>query len=296
MQNLKKKYYYWRFYFTSRKLRKNFPFYSVKSIEETIDEVIVHGKNLSRFGDGEFRLIMENTSIGFQSGSSEMTAKLREVLQSSLDNHIIALPETFSKKNGLNWRVKYWWLNFINNIGVQIAPFLDADKTYGNAFLTRFYMDYENKDHVPGIVMKLKKIWDQQDILIVEGKYSRLGVGNDLFQNSKSVRRILCPEKNAFKNYGSIINETKKHGKERLILIALGPTATVMAYDLAKENFWALDIGHIDLEYTWYLKGENEKSPVEGRLVNETEKQLSLEIPREFRKNYEESIVVEIKC
>ena len=62
-----------------------------------------------------------------------------------------------------------------------------------------------------------------------------------------------------------------------------------------RKIFWALDIGHIDLEYMWYLKGEKEKTPVEGRLVNETEEQLSLEIPEEFKKNYEESILVEIK-
>lgn len=32
----------------------------------------------------------------------------------------------------------------------------------------------------------------------------------------------------------------------RLILIALGMTATVLAYDLSKAGFWAIDIGHID--------------------------------------------------
>ena len=41
-----------------------------------------------------------------------------------------------------------------------------------------------------------------------------------------------------------------------MILIALGPTATVLAYDLAKAGYWALDIGHLDLEYEWFLKGE----------------------------------------
>ena len=294
MQNFKKKYHFWRFYFTTRNIRKNFPFYKIKSIEETINEVIANHKSLSRFGDGEFRLILENSNIGFQSGSSEMTTKLREVIQSNLDNHIIALPETFSLKNGLNWRVKYWWLNFINNVGIQTTPFLDADKIYGNAFITRFYLDYEQKEQIPYHINNLKKIWDKQDILIVEGKYSRLGVGNDLFENSNSIQRILCPEKNAFKYYESILKESKKYGENRLILIALGPTATIMAHDLAKEHFWALDIGHIDLEYMWYLKGEKVKTPVEGRLVNETEEQQSVEIPERFRKSYLESIILDV--
>lgn len=294
MQNLKKKYHFWHFYFTTRKLRKNFPFYKVKSIQNTVDDLILNQKCISRFGDGEFRLIVENTNIGFQDGSLHMTTRLKEVIQSNLDNHIIALPETFCMKNNLNWRVKYWWLNFINNIGIQVSPYLNPKKIYGNAFLTRFYMDYEKKGHIPDLVENLKKIWDKKDILIVEGKYSRLGVGNDLFENSKSLKRLLCPEKNAFGRYDTLLEEAIKHGKDRLILIALGPTATIMAYDLAKENFWALDIGHIDLEYMWYLKGDTEKSPVKGRLVNETRKQLSLNLPESLQKSYVESIISEI--
>ena len=39
-------------------------------------------------------------------------------------------------------------------------------------------------------------------------------------------------------------------------MIALGPTATVLAYDLAEMGYWALDIGHLDLEYEWFLKGK----------------------------------------
>jgi hypothetical protein len=32
---------------------------------------------------------------------------------------------------------------------------------------------------------------------------------------------------------------------DKLILIALGPTATVLAYDLAKKGYQAIDIGHL---------------------------------------------------
>ena len=53
-----------------------------------------------------------------------------------------------------------------------------------------------------------------------------------------------------------------------MILIALGPTATVLAYDLAKQGYWALDIGHLDLEYEWYLIGEG-YSQIPGKYNNE---------------------------
>jgi len=291
MNSLKKRYHYYRFFFNTRKLRKNFPFYKVDTLEETLDEIVTHKKNISRFGDGEFRLVLNTSGIGFQNGSVELTEKLREVLASNLPNHLIAIPETFSLKNNLNWRVKFWWLNYINTVGVQISQHLKPEKKYSNAFITRFYLDYETKKHIPNILEKLKKIWANQDVLIVEGAYSRLGVGNDLFDGVKSLQRMLCPTKDAFSVYQEILSEIKAHGKNKLVLLALGPTATVMAFDLAKENIWTIDIGHVDLEYMWYLQNAQEKIPVEGRLVNEATEQLNLELPENEKLKYEKSII-----
>lgn len=86
-------------------------------------------------------------------------------------------------------------------------------------------------------------------ILIVEGKYSRLGVGNDLFAAADSIQRILGPEKNAYDKYDELLEAAKQNGKGKLILIALGMTATVMAHDLAREGYWAIDIGHIEVHH-----------------------------------------------
>ena len=78
-------------------------------------------------------------------------------------------------------------------------------------------------------------------------------------------------------------------------MAALGPTATILAYDLAKDNYWTIDIGHIDIEYIWFLKKATEKIAIEGRHVNEAEKQESFDIPEEFARSYQESIILEIK-
>ena len=52
-------------------------------------------------------------------------------------------------------------------------------------------------------------------------------------------------------------------------MIALGPTATVLAFDLYKMGYWALDIGHIDIEYEWMLMNVTEKQKVTGKFTNE---------------------------
>lgn len=287
---------YFFFFLNSRKFRKKFVFYNIDSIENTINDIISNKKNISRFGDGEFRLLIGEKGIGFQPGSKIISQRLQETITSELPNLIIGLPETFSKFNNINYKINYWWLNYINKLGNQIASFLKPEKKYGNSFISRFHLEYRNQspERVNHILNLLKKIWLNQDVLIVEGRFSRLGIGNDLFDNVKSLQRILCPEKDAFNKYDEIFEATKKFGKDKLILLALGPTATVMAYDLAKENYWAVDIGHIDLEYMWFLMGVKEKSPVVGRLVNETNEKQSLEIPQEFRQQYLNSIIATI--
>ena len=57
--------------------------------------------------------------------------------------------------------------------------------------------------------------------------------------------------------------------EDALYLLALGPVATVMAYDLAKTGRQAVDIGHLDLEYEWFLRGEGVRVPVPYKYVNE---------------------------
>ena len=96
-----------------------------------------------------------------------------------------------------------------------------------------------------------------------------MGVGNDLFDNARSCIRILGPCLSAYSKYDELLSEALKTDKNRLVLIAMGATATVMAYDLAKAGYQAVDIGHIDIEYEWYLRGAEKKVAIEGKYVHE---------------------------
>lgn len=130
-------------------------------------------------------------------------------------------------------------------------------------------MDFEDKTHSSHYFDFLKTIWENRDIVIIEGEESRLGVGNDLFSNTNSISRILCPKENAYKKYDEIFSFARNLDKNKLILIALGATATVLAYDLHREGFQALDVGHVDIEYEWMKMGAMEKLPIKGKYVNE---------------------------
>ena len=57
--------------------------------------------------------------------------------------------------------------------------------------------------------------------------------------------------------------------KDKLVLLSYGMCATVLAYDLAKLGYWAIDLGHLDIEYEWMRMGVTENSVVKGKFTNE---------------------------
>lgn len=260
------------FYMKNNRIRKSLPSVDIRSIEETIDIITDKRVSMSRYGDGEFSWMMGIHQNTFQEYSPRMRERLIEIISSSNDNHIICLSDTFGSLKQYNRFAKRFWSEFMINHRMEWIRLLDIHKTYYNTNVTRLYMDYRDKSLAKKRFAYIKKIWDKQDIVIVEGEKTRLGVGNDLFDNTKSIRRVLAPATNAFNRYDEILSEIKKVEKKALILIALGPTATILAYDLAKEGYWALDVGHVDIEYEWFLMGAKTKVPVENKYVNEAAK------------------------
>lgn len=221
----------------------------ILSVEETRRQIIENRKSISRFGDGEFAVIQGVDRWNFQNASVGLAEKLRMVLESNdLDMMIGLNPNFYSNLIGLSEGdadgVRSYMRPEVRRFHCSL---LDRNRIYGNALLYRIE---DGKD-----VNELKKMWEKQDCIFVEGIYTRMGVGNNLFDNCANIERILCPARNAFDKYDDILSEVMKQPKSKLILIALGPTATALAYDLYKEGYWVIDIGHIDLVYEKYIAG-----------------------------------------
>ena len=128
-----------------------------------------------------------------------------------------------------------------------------------------------NRSEILNYVNNFKIIWDNRNILIIEGEKTRLGIGNDLFDNAKKIERITCPAEHAFNSYEKILNYIKKLklDKDTLILISLGPTATVLTYDICDMGNQVIDFGHFDIEYELYLRNATEVIKIPNKYVNE---------------------------
>lgn len=243
---------------------------SVMSFEDTIDEILKRERSVIRFGDGEMTII-GGQNIGFQKSSKELSRHLGNIIKSECDNTLICIPSMVAgNTEKLTQRAKKWWDDYRNSEFYIWQAYLSSDVTYGETNVSRFYVGIEDKNLSSIIINKIKKIWENKKLLIVEGEFTRNGVGNDLFAAAKSVSRVICPAENAYDKHKEIIEYVASIADSYdEILVTLGPTAKVVVYELARLNIRAIDLGHLDNEYEWFLADKGVRVDIPGKYVNE---------------------------
>lgn len=240
----------------------------IMSIDNTINKIIDDKLSISRYGDGEFKLA-NGIDISFQKADIDLQNKLKSILKVKEDKFLVCIPDIFEDLNLYIEEPRKYWSSHINKYRAKWYRLLNGESIYGNSFISRCYYQYKDKSNCKKTFMNLKRIWDNREIVLVEGRKSRLGIGNDLFDNVASIERVLVPETNAYEKYEVILNKVNKINKNKLILLATGPTATVLAYDLYKLGYQVIDIGHVDIEYEWFLRGATKKIGIENKFVCE---------------------------
>lgn len=247
----------------------------VLSAEETMRRVIDERLSISRFGDGEFDMAM-GRAMGFERANPEMQKRIREVLARPIERWLCCIPDIFASLDAYVDKERNFWRKYVMNYRREIFPLLDdsyraaTPRAFGDAQVSRPYLRYSDKSCGVRVFALWKELFRGRDLLIVEGRFTRMGIGNDLFSEARSVRRIWCPPIGAFSRYDEILAAVRTAAKPGdLILLALGATATIMAYDLAKLDYQAIDAGHLDIEYIHMLRGLDRITPISGRYVNE---------------------------
>lgn len=241
----------------------------VENIQNTLNELIYTNKSICRYGDGEFNLIF-GKDISFQNYSEKLSNRLKEILCSNANEVMVCIPDRFGSLDKVNNIDTNFWRKYMVYNRDRLNNVLRPDKQYYDACVSRPYIALKDKFPCKDYFEKIKMIYAGKDIIFVEGEASRLGYKNDLFSSAKSIRRIICPAQNAFDKYDEILETCKKYASQNTIfIIALGPTATILAYDLANAGYRALDLGHIDIEYEWFLMGAKKKVAIKNKYVNE---------------------------
>ncbi|WP_445717623.1 GT-D fold domain-containing glycosyltransferase [Flavobacterium sp.] len=243
----------------------------VESVFETLEQLSTNNKlSIVRFGDGEILYINDKLNLPFQKYEEQLADCFKEIFSNKHNNLLVGLPVGYhdlslmSKEGQIFWRSQIVW-NY-----PRLKKYLNLETNYANASVTRLTYGFENEYTSKGFEY-WKKILIGNNALIIEGEKTRFGVGNDLLNNFNTIQRIIAPKHDAFDKCDEILLYVKNTiNINQTILIALGPAAKYLSFKLFKEGYRVIDIGNLDIEYEWYIRGASkERILIPGKYTSE---------------------------
>ena len=257
--------------------------FRVLSALQTLEYLSKHNQcSLVRFGDGEIDILMKKGNPEYQEASEELRIRLDYVLKTNQQNLLICIPAVLINPSDAEIYTDSAKIHF-RNIFVRFYKYLsDAlsqKQLYGDAHVSRPYMDTLNKDYSKKIFDGFKKLFSVKTLIVIEGEKTRLGVGNDLFSGAHQVLRVVAPAVNAFDKYEEILRQATEIAQQReaagdkqediTFVLALGSAAKPLTLDLTNLGYRTIDAGHLDIEYEWFLRDATQKISIPGKYVNE---------------------------
>lgn len=244
----------------------------VHTVDETIDELLCTEKSMVRFGDGEIVMI-KGGDLMLQKASPEIARGLAEILRYTEDDLIVTIPGIFETLSDHRKASRQFWKDHLLFCRKTYEKYCNPNRVYYSTFVSRCYYYLEDRSGVGAQFAKIRKIWENKDIVVVEGTRTHNGVGSDLLDTARSVERIICPPSDAYGALPEILEACLRYSKDRLFLLSVGVAAKFLAVELFKRGYRVLDIGNMDIEYEWYVrrspgKCRLEKHEIEGEAAN----------------------------
>lgn len=107
---------------------------------------------------------------------------------------------------------------------------------------------------------KLKTLFNGRKVLVVAGETVFKNITHDFFDGATHKEILLAPRINAWRHFDEIFNKILSYPEDMVVALILGPTATVLAYELSKRGRIAYDIGHVPKDYDAFMKNADRSS------------------------------------
>lgn len=225
----------------------------VHTIDETIDVLLNTEKSMVRFGDGEIVMI-KGGDLMLQKASPEIAEGLAGILAYPHDDLIVTIPDIFETLSDHHRESRQFWRDHLLFCRKTYERYCNPDRVYYSTFVSRCYYYAADRSGCSAQFAKIRKIWENRDIVVVEGERTHNGVGNDLLDTARSIERIICPPSNAYEAIPAILDACTACGKDRLFLLSVGVAAKFLTVELFGQGYRVLDIGNLDMEYEWFVR------------------------------------------
>ena len=209
---------------------------------ETIRHLLSYNCSIARYGDGELKICLGGSAIA-QPGSPALQGRLKQILKNTDPGLLVGIPRMH---DGLEVQKKKFWTKYSQP---RFTDLYIQKGVYGSAFITRpdsaFHIDCAEYYEL------VKLLWKNKRVLLYQGVNRRfLKAEPNLFSTAESYTVLYGPSYDAFSEYKTIFQILKNESdRDTVIVLSLGPTATVLANDLTIIGRQTLDLGHMGMFY-----------------------------------------------
>jgi len=213
---------------------------------ETLEAIRERRASIARYGDGELE-IMIGVGISFQEYDPELARRLRFILRAPRRDFLVGIPNFDALQIKTESRRGTW-----QRYRRMYSHLVRRDAEYHSAFVSRpaSIVGLQSEEYFQA----WQTLWAGREVVIVH--HAAATADHAMFRAARGVHFVLCPAKNAFREYGTVLEQAAAHCSrpDVLFLIAAGPTAGVLAWDLAERGAQALDIGHLTAAYDEFTR------------------------------------------
>jgi hypothetical protein len=209
--------------------------------EEATLDLVLKGKSIARFGDGEMKIAKGGSCVS-QVADKKLAEELSAILLANDKQCLVGIPTM--DPEGPKYKN---WARYKHIYPRQLSP----KKEYVSAFISR-------PDSAPWINTKeyfdrMQSLWEGRAIGLV-GCGERSIKGQFLLDTGAQVVGFYqCARRDAYAQIDEIEEQVIKSKLDRVILCA-GPTATCLAMRLSRKGVHAIDLGHIGMFWRGYTK------------------------------------------
>lgn len=212
---------------------------------ETLEAIRDRRASIARNGDGELE-IMIGRGIYFQEYDPELARRLRMILRSATRQFLVGIPN-FDAHNIKRESKRAIWERYRRLFSYLINPAVEYHSTAVPRPASVVGLDHA--EHYRNFA----SLWVGRDVVLVH--HTDLAA-HPLFREARRVRHVPCPAEHAFREYPALLERAAAlfDSPDVIFLIAAGPTAGVLAWDLAQRGAQALDVGHLTSAYDEFLQ------------------------------------------
>jgi len=173
-----------------------------------------------------------------------MSRRLRDILRNDAPNLAVGIPPFPDRARITDSTMDSFFRKFYFREWESVHYM--KDKIYLSSFA--FCPDHCNLPHeeVAAHIGRFRRIWQDREVTFVCNDQFRDAMSSsNLFDNTKSRSFVRAPDKNAYGCYDDLLEQSIRRPTDNLFLLACGPTAAILACDLAARGYQAVDVGDI---------------------------------------------------